>query len=188
MCFRAQRGPRFIAWQGQTPGRAHKGTASSSVSARPPSHHILQSAGRAGSLSPAPCPAAEPSTFLCARGTTEDLTVPLCSVRRHPLPRVRPPRQGIYSPHTARPAPARRPRLPTARGARPARAPSSSAAAAREGAPSPCPVPAWCPALWLHRAHFSLLNTKSRALNITVYLQTPECTALKMPGCKTSVS
>lgn len=79
MCFGAPRGPHFIAWQGQTPGRAHKGTASSSVSARPPSHHILQSAGRAGSLSPAPCPAAEPSTFLCARGTTEDLTVPLCS-------------------------------------------------------------------------------------------------------------
>lgn len=79
MCFGAPRGPHFIAWQGQTPGRAHKGTASSSVSARPPSHHILQSAGRAGSLSPAPCPAAEPSTFLCAPGTTEDLTVPLCS-------------------------------------------------------------------------------------------------------------
>lgn len=127
MCFGAQRSPHFIAWQGQTPGRAHKGTASSSVSARPPSHHILQSAGRAGSLSPAPCPAAEPSTFLCARGTTEDLTVPLCSARRHPLPRVRPPRQGIYSPRVAWPAPARCPPLPTAPGTGPARASSSSA-------------------------------------------------------------
>lgn len=115
MCFGVQRGPHFIAWQGQTPGRVHKRTASSSVSARPPSHHILQKAGRAGSLSPAPCPAAEPSTFLCARGTTEDLTVPLCSVRWHPLPHVQPPQQGIYSPAGVGtpPSPARRPRRRT---------------------------------------------------------------------------
>lgn len=175
MCFGAQRGPHFIAWQGQTPGRAHKGTAGSSVSARPPSHHILQSAGRAGSLSPAPCPVAEPSTFLCARGTTEDLTVPLCSVRQHPLPRVRPPRQGIYSPRATRPVPARRPPLPNAPAAwtgthtqlqrRCGRAGCTSAVP--RGCIAPSPMAAWCPAPAWRSAHFSPLNTKSLALHIT---------------------
>lgn len=137
MCFGAQRGPHFIAWQGQTPGRVHKGTASSSVSARPPSHHILQSAGRAGSLSPAPCPVAEPSTFLCARGTTEDLTVPLCCpVCGHPSRAY----IALTTSHHA---------WPTAPTAGPPWAPSSGAAAAREGAPALCqhvpsPVAALC--------------------------------------------
>lgn len=84
LVFRGAAGPPLYSLARAGPGRAHKGSASSSVSARPPRHHIPHSAG---SLSPAPCPAAEPSTFLCARGTTEGLTVPLCSALAPARPR-----------------------------------------------------------------------------------------------------
>lgn len=64
LVFRGAAGPPLYSLARAERGRAHNGSASSSVSVRPPSHHILQSSGRAGSLSPALCPAAEPSTFL----------------------------------------------------------------------------------------------------------------------------
>lgn len=98
LVFRGAAGPPLYSLARAGPGRAHKGSASSSVSARPPRHHIPH---RAGSLSPAPCPAAEPSTFLCARGTTEGLTVPLCSA----LAPVRPCRAYIAPAHGPAPVP-----------------------------------------------------------------------------------
>lgn len=128
LVFRGAAGPPLYSLARAGPGRAHKGSASSSVSARPPRHHIPHCAG---SLSPAPCPAAEPSTFLCARGTTEGLTVPLCSA----LAPVRPCRAYIAPAHG------------------PALAPGSSSATAGHGAPAPCPTAGPKTALQLPHAH-----------------------------------